>query len=594
MAQQTVSDFLVQRLNDWNVDRIFGYSGDGINGVMGALDDSPTPIEFIQVRHEESAAFMACATAKFSKQVGVCMTTGGPGAIHLLNGLYDAKLDHQPCVAIVGQKARHGMGSNSQQEINLAGLFADVSEYVETINVAEQAPVVIDRAVRIAQDRRTVTTIILPSDVQNLDMPDRVQPKRDAARSAPGYSAPRIIPAKTDLERAAEVLNSGKKVAILVGAGCLGAAEPLKALAHKLQAGVAKAMLGKAVLPDDLPYVTGCLGLLGTEPSDQMMRHCDTLLMIGTTFPYTQFLPEDGQARGVQIDISGKSQSVFYPAEVNLTGDAHNTIEALLPYLEQKEPSRWREDIEDNIGKWWDKLEARAHQEADPINPQRLFWELSPKLPDRSILCADSGTAANWFARDIKIRESMDASLSGKLASMCPAIPYAIAAKFAHPDRVAFAFIGDGAMQMLGITHLITIAKYWQNWQDPRLIVLVLNNHDLAQVTWEMRAMEGNRKFTDSQNIPDMDYAQFARDLGLAGKRIDNPDTIASCWDEALTADRPFVIDAVCDADVPTTPPHITLEQAKNYLTSIFKGDAERLGFVRQTLRDLVTPNKHQ
>ena len=300
------------------------------------------------------------------------------------------------------------------------------------------------------------------------------------------------------------MLNSGEKVAILVGAGCLGAAEPLKEIAGKLKAGVAKAMLGKAVLPDDLPYVTGCLGLLGTEPSDEMMQHCDTLLMIGTTFPYTQFLPANGQARGVQIDLEPKSQSVFYPSEVNLTGDAKSTLEALLPLIEDKEKDDWLETIENNITDWWKKLEARAHQEADPINPQRLFWELSPQLPDNCILCADSGTAANWFARDLKIRAGMKASLSGKLASMCPAVPYAIAAKMAYPDRVPVALIGDGAMQMLGITNLITIAKYWREWSDPRLVILVINNHDLAQVTWEMRAMEGDPKFAASQNIPDM------------------------------------------------------------------------------------------
>jgi len=592
MANQTVADFIVGRLLDWNVERIFGYSGDGINGVMGALNDREDAPDFIQVRHEESAAFMACAHSKFTDGTGVCIATGGPGAIHLLNGLYDAKLDHQPVLAIIGQKPRFGMGSNSQQEVNLAGLFADVSDYVETVNVAEQAPVVLDRALRIARGRRCVTTVILPSDVQELEMPDAIKPEHDAARSAPGYSAPRVIPAESDLKSAAEVLNSGRKVAILVGAGCLGAAEPLKQIAEKLQAGVAKAMLGKAVLRDDLPYVTGCLGLLGTEPSDRMMQDCDTLLMIGTTFPYTQFLPANGQARGVQIDLEPKSQSVFYPSEVNLTGDAKSTLEALLPLIDDKGKDDWREMIEENITDWWKKLEARAHQDADPINPQRLFWELSPRLPDDCILCADSGTAANWFARDLKIREGMKASLSGKLASMCPAIPYAIAAKMAYPDRVPIALIGDGAMQMLGITNLITIAKYWRQWSDPRLVILVINNHDLAQVTWEMRAMEGDPKFEASQNIPDMNYAEFATNLGLGGIRLEDPGAIGETWDTALSADKPFVIDAVTDAEVPTLPPHITFEQAKNFLMSALKGDAERLGFVRQAIRDVLPGTK--
>lgn len=588
----TVSAFITDRLQEWGVHRVFGYSGDSINGFLGALREAEDAIEFIQVRHEESAAFMACAHAKFTSETGVCLATGGPGAIHLLNGLYDAKLDHQPVVAVIGQKPRHSIGSNTQQEIDLEALFEDVaSAYLETVNVPEQAPIIVDRAMRIARDRRTVTAVILPSDIQTLDMPDEIGPVHGGSRSASGYSEPRILPAETDLERAAEVINAGKRVAILAGAGCLGASEALKAVAEKTQAGVAKAMLGKAVLPDDLPYVTGCLGLLGTEPSDRMMQSCDTLLIIGSTFPYTDFLPGNGQARGVQIDIEGKAQSVFYPMEVNLTGDARLTLEGLLPLLEEKDGSDWRKSIESDIESWWEKLEERSRQKADPLNPQLLFHELSPRLPDNAIICADSGTAANWFARDIRIREGMKASLSGKLASMCPAIPYAFAAKMAYPERVPVALIGDGAMQMLGITNLITLARYWGRWEDPRLVVLVLNNHDLAQVTWEMRAMEGDPKFEASQNIPDMDYAAFARSLDLGGARIDNADRVPDVWDDAFSADRPFVIDAVTDPEVPTIPPHITFTQARNYLSSALKGDAERLGFIRQTIKDVIRPD---
>lgn len=584
----SVSDFIVQRLRRWGTQRIYGYSGDGINGVMGAMREQDDGMAFIQVRHEESAAFMACAESKFTGGCGVCLGTAGPGAIHLLNGLYDAKLDHMPVVAILGQKGRHAMGSNSQQEVNLEALFEDVTAYIETINVPEQAPLIIDRAMRIARDERTVTAIVIPSDVQTMDMPDEIEPVHGAARSAPGYRAPKVMPEAEDLRRAADVLNEGKRIAILAGAGCFGAEAELREVADRLNAGVAKAMLGKAVLPDDLPFVTGCIGLLGTEPSDKMMRDCDTLLMIGTTFPYTEFLPANGQARGVQIDISGRAQSVFYPMEVNLTGDACDTLRELLPHLKQNENRDWREAIEANVSEWWEKLSDRAHEPAEPINPQRLFWELSPRLPDNCIICADSGTAANWFARDLKIRPGMKASVSGKLSSMAPAIPYAIAAKFAHPDRAAIALLGDGAMQMLGVTNLITIAKYWQQWEDPRLAILVLNNHDLAQVTWEMRAMEGDPKFKASQDIPDVDYARFAQGLGLDGVRIDNPDDIPAVWDRALSADRPFVIDAITDPNVPTTPPHISFDQAKHYLSSVLKGDAERLGFIRQTIRDVA------
>jgi len=584
----SVADFIVERLCEWNISRTYGYSGDGINGVMGALREHEDDIAFIQTRHEESAAFMACAEAKFTDEPGVCIATGGPGAIHLLNGLYDAKLDHQPVVAILGQKPRYGIGSNSQQEVKLEALFEDVCSYIQTVNVPEQAPMILDRAMRTALDERTVTAIILPSDVQTLEMPEEIKPVHDVARSAPGYNRPRVVPHDEDLQRAADVLNESERIGILVGAGCLGASEELKAVAQKLQAGVTKAMLGKAVLPDDLPYVTGCLGLLGTEPSDEMMQNCDALLQIGSSFPYADFLPREAKARGVQIDVQAKNQSVFYPMEVNLTGDSKSTLQKLLPLLNEKPKGEWIESIQNNVKDWWKKLEDRAMEPAEPINPQRVFHELSPRLPDQAILCADSGTVANWFARDIKIREGMMASLSGKLASMGPAVPYAIAAKMAYPDRVPVAMTGDGAMQMLGVTNLITIAKYWEQWADPRLVILILNNHDLAQVTWEMRAMEGDPKFEGSQNIPDMDYSSYTRDLGLSGVRVEDPKDIAQAIEGAFKADKPFVIDAVTDADVPTTPPHITFDQAKNYLSSALKGDAERLGFIRQTMRDVL------
>ena len=356
---------------------------------------------------------------------------------------------------------------------------------------------------------------------------------------------------------------------MLVGEGALGATDEVIEVAELLGAGVAKALLGKAAVPDDLPFVTGAIGLLGTKPSWELMRGCDTLLMVGSSFPYSEFLPEEGQARGVQIDIDGRLIGLRYPMEVNLVGDSAETLRALLPLLERKADRGWREEIEENVADWWQLLEERALIDADPLNPQRVFWELSPRLPDDCILTGDSGTAANWFARDLQLRRGMMASLSGTLATMGCGVPYAIAAKFAHPDRLAIALVGDGAMQMNGINELITVAKYWRRWSDPRLIVLVLNNRDLNLVTWEQRALEGDPKFDASQELPDFPYARYAELVGLEGIRVDAPEEIGAAWDEALAADRPVVLEAVIDPDVPPLPPHITFEQARNFALAV-------------------------
>ncbi len=585
---ETVSDFLVQRLHDWGVRRIYGYPGDGINGIMGALQRTEERMEFVQVRHEEMAAFMACGHAKWTGEVGVCLATSGPGAIHLLNGLYDAKLDHQPVVAIVGQQARAALGGAYQQEVDLTTLFKDVaSEYVQMVTEPSQMRHVVDRALRIAQAKRTVTCIIVPNDLQNepAEEPPR---KHGTIHSGVGYSRPEVVPRDVDLRRAAEVLNAGERVAMLVGQGALAATAEVVETADVLGAGVAKALLGKAAVPDDLSFVTGSIGLLGTRPSWELMTGCDTLLMVGTSFPYSEFLPEEGQARGIQIDIDAARLGIRYPTEVNLVGDSAATLRALWPYLERKENRSWREQVEENVDSWWHVMEERALQDADPINPQRLFWELSQRLPDRCILTSDSGTAANWFARDLRLRNGMMASVSGNLASMGCGVPYAIAAKFAHPERVAIALVGDGAMQMNGLAELVTIAKYWRRWSDPRLVVAVLNNRDLNMVTWEQRAMEGNPKYAASQEIPDVPYARFAEMVGLQGMRVEEPGEIASAWETALAADRPVVLDVVTDPEVPPLPPHITLEQAKNFALAVAKGDPGRRGMIENSLRQKV------
>jgi pyruvate dehydrogenase (quinone) len=585
---RTVGDFIVERLHAWGVRHMFGYPGDGINGVFGALNRSGQKIDFIQARHEEMAAFMAAAYAKFSGQLGVCIATSGPGAAHLTTGLYDALLDHQPVLAIVGQQARNALGGSYQQELDLISMFKDVAgAYVQQASSPAQVRHLIDRAARIALARRTVTAIILPNDLQ--DEPYEEPPRAHGAlRSGVGYLKPKITPQDSDLDRAADILNAGKKVAILVGAGALDAADDVIAVADKLSAGCAKALLGKAVLPDDLPWVTGSIGLLGTEPSYKMMMECDTLLMVGSGFPYAEFLPKEGKARGVQIDIEAGMLSIRFPMEIGLVGDSGETLRALLPRLRQKTDGSWRNTIEDNVRGWWKTLDQRARQPASPINPQLVTTELSPRLPDRVVITSDSGSCANWFARDLKMRRGMKASLSGGLASMGAAVPYAIAAKYAHPDRPVIALVGDGAMQMNNMAELITVAKYWRDWQDHRWIVCVFNNEDLNQVTWEQRIINGDPKFEASQRIPNVSYSRFAEMIGLRGIYVDQPEQLGHAWEQALASDIPVLLEVKTDPEVPPLPPHITLQQAKNLTAALIKGDPNEGGVIKGAARQVL------
>ena len=586
---ELVSDFLIKRITEWGLKRIYGFPGDGINGIIGAIDRAGDAVDYVQVRHEEMAAFMACAHAKFTGEVGICLATSGPGAIHLLNGLYDAKMDHQPVVAIVGQQARAALGGDYQQEVDLISLFKDVAhQYVHMASSPAQVRHLVDRAIRIAIAERTVTCIIFPNDLQEMEAMEKPPRRHGTVHSGLGYSPPRVIPRDHDLRRAAEVLNAGNKVAMLIGAGALQATDEVVQVADLLGAGVAKALLGKAALPDDLPYCTGPIGLLGSKPSWDMMTGCDTLLMVGSSFPYSEFLPKEGQARGVQIEIDPKMVSIRYPMEVNLIGDSAETLRALIPLLERKEDRSWRQSLEKEIEDWWKVLEARAMNSANPINPERVFWELSPRLPDNCILAADSGSSANWYARDLKVRRGMMASLSGNLATMGPGVPYAVAAKFAWPDRPVIALVGDGAMLMNGINCLITIANYWKEWSDPRLIVMVLANRDLNQVTWEQRIMAGDPKYEASQTVPDFAFANYAEMLGLRGIRVDKPEEVGPAWDRALAADRPVVYEAMTDPEVPTLPPHITFKEAKNFVESMAKGDPNAPGMIRGAFKDAI------
>jgi pyruvate dehydrogenase (quinone) len=581
---QLVADYVLERLTEWGVRRIYGYPGDGINGFLGALDRADGRPDFVQVRHEEISAFMACGHAKFTEEIGVCLATSGPGAIHLLNGLYDAKLDHQPVLAIVGQQSRMALGSSYQQEVDLQTLFKDVSEYVQVCMEPAQARHLVDRAIRVALSRRGVSTLIFPNDVQEENAVPTPPRKHGAVFSSVGYSPPRIVPREGDLQRAADVLNQGGKVAMLIGQGAADAADEVVETAELLGAGVAKALLGRAALPDDLPFVTGPIGLLGSRASYDLMQGCDTLLMVGSSFPYSEFLPQEGQAHGVQIDIDATMIGLRYPMDVNLVGDAKETLQALIPLLRRKEDRTWREQVEKSVEEWWRLVEERALMDGDPINPQRVVHELSKQLPDGCILTADSGSSTNWWARQLRVRKGMLASLSGNLATMGPGVPYAVAAKFAHPERPVVAFVGDGAFQMNGMNELITVAKYRERWSDQRLVFCIFNNQDLNQVTWEQRVLAGDPKFPGTQQIPDFPAARYAELCGLLGIRIDRPEDLAGAWSEVLTADRPAVLEVVVDPEIPPLPPHITFEQAKKMAKAMVKGDPERTGVMEKSL----------
>ncbi|MEV0255729.1 thiamine pyrophosphate-requiring protein [Streptomyces sp. NPDC050732] len=583
-----VADHILERLRAWGVEQVFGYPGDGINGLLAAWGRAEDRPRFVQSRHEEMSALQAVGYAKFGRRLGVCVATSGPGAVHLLNGLYDAKLDHVPVLAIVGQTDRSAMGGSYQQEVDLHTLFKDVAgDFVETVTVPEQLPNVIDRAIRTAYARRCPTAVIVPGDVQELEY----SPPPHAFKMVPSSldrSSWTAMPSPTALERAAEILNSGDKAAILIGQGAAGARAEVQEIAEVLGAGVAKALLGKDALSDELPYVTGSIGLLGTRPSYELMRDCDTLLTIGSSFPYSQFLPEFGSARGVQIDIDPHMIGMRYPYEVNLVGDARATLRELIPLIDKDRRAvcrEWSDEIRANVTRWNGVLERRAALSADPVNPEYVARALDPLLPDNAVITADSGSVANWYARHLTVRGDMRASLSGTLATMGCGVPYAIGAKFAHPDRPVVALVGDGAMQMNGMAELVTAAKYRHRWDDPRLVVAVWNNQDLNQVTWEMRAMEGAPSFLPSQSLPDVPYAEFARSIGLTGIRVERPEDVEDAWRAGLAANGPAVLEFRTDPAVPPIPPHATWDQLEATVSSVFKGDADRGSMIKQGLK---------
>ena len=586
MAKQLVADFMLERLRAWGVRRVFAFPGDGINGFLGAYHRAGGDPEFIQPRHEEMAAFMACAHAKFTGEVGCCMATSGPGAIHLLNGLYDAKMDHQPVVAIVGQQKRISLGAHYQQEVDLDHLFSDVSEFCQVVMHPAQVRHVIDRAFKTALTFRSVATIIIPDDIQEEEAVPSPPKMHGAVYSSVGWTRPRVLPDEGELARAAEILNEGSKVAILVGQGAAKAEAEVIEAAELLGAGVAKALLGREVLPDSLPFVTGPIGLLGSMPSDEMVMNCDTFFMIGSSFPYAEWLPDEGSARGVEINIDGTLIGMRYPMEAHLVGDSKETLKQLIPLLRRKEDRSWREEIEKNVRTWNRIMADRAGQSfGGLVNPQTVAAELSSRLPDGAILTTDSGSATNWWARHIAMRDGMQASLSGTLATMGPGVPYAIAARFAYPDRPVICFEGDGAFQMNGMNEMITVKRYLDRLGgSPPFVFCVFNNQDLNQVTWEQRAMAGDPKFAGSQDIPDVPYHAYAELLGLRGIYCEKPDEVGKAWDEALASDVPVVLEFKTDPEVPPLPPHIMKEQVKKSIKAEIH-DPQKLGLLSHGFR---------
>jgi pyruvate dehydrogenase (quinone) len=569
MADRTVADLLVERLSEWGVDRVFGYSGDGIDPVMGALRRAGKPA-FVQARHEEAAAFMAVGHAKYTGGVGVCLSTQGPGAVHLLNGLYDAKLDSKPVVAIVGQQASTVLGSAYQQEIDLARLFGDVcAQFVQAAHAPEQLPMLIDRAFRTALATRSPTCVILPHDVQSAPAPDQGTHQHGVMMTSPGLRTARVVPHEEDLRAAAAILEAGDRVAIMVGQGGYRAAEEIIELAERLGAGITTSLLGKPVLDEALPFHTGVMGHLGTTASAELMRECDTLLLVGTNDPWTEFYPAPGQARAVQIDIDGRQLGVRYPVEVPLVGDAGETVRALLGMIKPTGDRAWRDRVEASVRRWGEISTARAAAAAEPMNPQHVVRSLTGQVPADARVAVDVGSVVYWYARHLRLPPGVPAHLSSTLASMGCGLPYGIAAKLSAPDAPVVVLTGDGAMQMTGLAELVTVAARWRDWADPRFVVCVLNNRDLAEVSWEQREMEGEPRFTTSQQLPDVPYAAYAELLGLRGVRVTAAGDMAAAWADALSADRPTVIDAVVDPAVPLLPPGQPYEKVKAMYTGL-------------------------
>ncbi|MFG2109535.1 thiamine pyrophosphate-binding protein [Micromonospora chersina] len=578
MADRTVADLVVERLRAWRVPRAFGYPGAAIAPLVEALDAAGGDPEFIPARHEETASFMATGHAKFSGGIGVCLATQGPSAVHLLNGLYDAKLDSKPVVAIVGEDISGPLGG-AHEEIGLGRLFGDVcNQFVRYGRTPDQVPGLLDQAFRTAAATRSPTCVVLPYALQVAAVPDLMPQVAGVMSATPGEPLARVLPHDVDLDAAAALLGAGQRVAILIGQGAHGAGEEIVALADRLGAGVATSLLGKPVLDERLPFHTGVLGEVGTTAAAQLMGGCDTLLMVGTNDPWTDWFPMPGQVRTVQIDIDGRRIGTRYPVDVPLVGDAAETLRALLARVPARPNAQWRGVVEGSVDRWRETAAERAAAPAEPINPQLVLQELSTRVPRRGSVAVDVGSVIYWYARHLELPPGVRAQLCGTLGSMGCGLPYAVAAKLARPDEPVIALLGDGAMQLNGLAELITVAHHWQEWRDPRLVVLVLNNRDQSG----MGAGRPPGAFADRR--PDVPYAGWARLLGLHGVRVDRPDLVGPAWDEVLAADRPSVLEAVVDPAVPLDPPEPALADLRGLFAN---GDAARR--VRERVLDTGT-----
>jgi pyruvate dehydrogenase (quinone) len=575
----TAADILIETIMDWGVDTVFGLPGDGINGIMEALRKRQDQVRFIQVRHEEAAAFMACGYAKYTGKLGVCLATSGPGGLHLLNGLYDAKLDGQPVLAITGHHYHDLISTYQQQDVDLDVVFKDVALYSTRVMSASHVQNVAELACRTALTRRGVAHLNFPVDLQEQEGGER------SKRNVPGHTsdvfAQQIaLPAEADLRRAAGILNAGRKVMILAGRGALGAGEVLEQIAERLAAPIVKPLLGKAVVPDDSPYTTGSVGLLGTAPSQEAMENCDTLLIVGSSFPYIEYYPKPKQARGIQIEIQPERVGLRYPVEVGLVGDSQRVLEGLLPLLQHHKDRKFLESAQAGMQKWSKLMEERGTRQDTPMKPQVLAWELGKRLREDAILSCDSGTIATWWARQIRVKRGQMHSVSGNLASMACGLPYAIAAQIAHPSRQSVAFVGDGGFSML-MAEFATAVKYGL----PIKVVIVKNNV-LGQIKWEQMVFLGNPEY--GVDLHPMDFAAFARACGGTGFTIEDPKTCGNILEEALNTPGPVIVEAVVDPFEPPMPPKITPDQALKFAKSLAKGQPKRMKIAATVAEDVV------
>jgi pyruvate dehydrogenase (quinone) len=577
----TAADVLIETLIDWGVNVVFGLPGDGINGIMESLRTHREQIRFVQVRHEESAAFMACAYAKYTGKLGVCLATSGPGGIHLLNGLYDAKLDGQPVLAITGLQFHDLIGTYTQQDVALDKLCMDVAVFNERIMGATHVENVVDLAVRTALSYRTVSHITFPVDLQEKEVKKRERSKRNVPHHTSRAEAEGAMLAdQAEIEKACEIINAGKKVAILAGRGALHATAELERCADLLAAPIVKALLGKAAVPDDSPYTTGTIGLLGTRPSQNVMEHCDTLLMVGTSFPYIEFLPKPGDAKGVQIEADPKRIGLRYPVEVGLLGDSRRVLRELLPHLKRKQDRSFLEKAQEEMNGWRKTMEERASREEKPMKPQVIAHELGKRLRSDAIVSCDSGTITTWWARHIPAKRGQMHSVSGNLASMACGLPYTIAAQIAYPERQCIAFVGDGGFSML-MADFVTAVKY----QLPIKVVVVKNN-TLGQIKWEQMVFLGNPEY--GVELQPIDFAEFAHACGGAGFTAEDPRDCGRTVEEFLSVPGPAVLQAVVDPFEPPLPGKVTAEQALKFAESLARGEPNRKKIALTALSDKV------